>query len=741
MKKLLLILAAALLTLAAAATPTATQAASDLATRILPTLSKDIEFVEIPSEKDFYQLETVGGKLRISANNANSMAVALGDYLNDWCNVTVTWYQRDAVREPKTLPAIEVPVRRDALVKHRFFLNYCTFGYALPWWQWKDWERLIDWMALHGVTLALANTGQEAVWQQVWQEFGMTAEQTREYFVGPGYLAWHRMTNIDGWHGPLPQGWIDGQAALQKQIVERELSLGISPILSAFSGHVPVALKKIYPEANITKLSDWGKFQEKYNCWYLNPSDPLYDRIQKAFLAKQKELFGQDCHIYGLDLFNEIDPPSWDADYLYQAAKKTYEALVDSDPEAVWLQMGWLFYYDKHWTNELIEAYLKPVPKGRLIMIDYYCEMAEVYRRTDSFYGQDFIWSYLGNFGGNTMISGDFRDISTKLDRAYKEAGSGFVGVGCTLEGLGVDPQVFEYVLGRAWEKKGSDEQWIARLADRHAGFEDENYRACWHTMYDKCHKQISGKRGMIISSRPNLKGTNNWRNRGVTYDNHDLLKAWGQLVASKPSKDPSYKFDCANIARQCLENHFAALNQRALMCYNSGYTTLLDKTCDRMLTILDDLDAICGTDSYFLLGKWIEDARAWGTTPEEKDYYEQDARMLITVWGNRGAGLNDYAQRSYSGLIKSFYKPRWERFLGLLQTAARSGKKVDEKAFAEWSKDFEWDWALNDKTVFPSEPKGNPVSMSKALYKKYCKEIADAPGIVETMAHGANTK
>lgn len=705
------------------------EAASALACRILPRLGGQIEFVQEDSAVDFYSLETVDGRLRICGNNANSMAVGLGNYLSDWCKITVTWYVRDAVREPHRLPEVEGKVRREALLKHRFFLNYCTYGYSLAWWQWDDWERLIDWMAMHGVTLSLANTGQEAVWQKVWQSLGMSEEQTREYFTGPGYLPWHRMSNIDGWHGPLPQHWIDGQADLQKRIVSRELELGINPVLTSFNGHIPALMKDLYPEADIRPLGVWGHFEQKYNCWYLSPSDPLYDRVQTLFLDTQREMFGQDCHIYGVDPFNEVDPPSWDEGYLREAARSTYESLVRSDPQAVWLQMGWLFYYDKRWTPERIKAYMEPVPKGRLLMIDYYCEKAEVYRSSESFYGQDFIWSYLGNFGGNTMLSGNFKDISFKLDRAYREAGEGFVGVGCTLEGLGVDPQVYEYVLDRAWERNCTDEGWIDRLADRHAGFADRHNRAAWQILYDKCHRQLAGNRGMIITGRPSMEGWNKWRNRGCNYDNHDMLSAWGELCASRRSRAAAYRFDCANIARQCLENYFADMLQAALRQYRSAEADSLAATSARMLEVLSDLDRITGTDAYFLMGRWIEDARAWGVDDSQKDYFEQDARMLITCWAFRGASLNDYANRSYSGLIREFYLPRWEKFLGGLQEALSAGKEYDYQAFLEWDWDREWEWATSDRTRFETRPKGNPVRLGRRLYRKYRSEIAAAPG------------
>lgn len=35
------------------------------------------------------------------------------------------------------------------------------------WWDWEAWEKELDWMALQGINLPLAFTGQETVWQKV----------------------------------------------------------------------------------------------------------------------------------------------------------------------------------------------------------------------------------------------------------------------------------------------------------------------------------------------------------------------------------------------------------------------------------------------------------------------------------------------------------------------------------------------------------------------------------------------
>jgi hypothetical protein len=39
------------------------------------------------------------------------------------------------------------------------------------WWDWRRWEKEIDWMALQGINLPLAFTGQEAVWQKVFKVY------------------------------------------------------------------------------------------------------------------------------------------------------------------------------------------------------------------------------------------------------------------------------------------------------------------------------------------------------------------------------------------------------------------------------------------------------------------------------------------------------------------------------------------------------------------------------------------
>ena len=195
-------------------------AVTQLAQRIIPAQASQFEFVKVSNNKgkDNFTISSKNDRIVISGNNANSMAMGLNRYLRDYCNATVSWFAEVPVEMPSVLPMVSSPVQSTAKVERRFFLNYCTYGYTMPFFNWKEWERVIDWMALNGINMSLAITGQEMVWYNVWKKLGMTDTEIRNYFTGPTYLPWHRMANIDGWNGPLPMEWLQGQEELQKNL-------------------------------------------------------------------------------------------------------------------------------------------------------------------------------------------------------------------------------------------------------------------------------------------------------------------------------------------------------------------------------------------------------------------------------------------------------------------------------------------------------------------------------------------
>ena len=63
-------------------------------------------------------------------------------------------------------------------------------SYSFVWWNWFQWQKHIDWLALNGFNLPLAFTGQETIWRDLYLEMGLTQKEIDDYFTGPAFLAW-----------------------------------------------------------------------------------------------------------------------------------------------------------------------------------------------------------------------------------------------------------------------------------------------------------------------------------------------------------------------------------------------------------------------------------------------------------------------------------------------------------------------------------------------------------------------
>lgn len=696
----------------------AQHAASQLARRILGDKASSIKFKLVKDSGDVFTLMQQGGNILICGSNDNAMAMGLNHYLKEYAHVHVSWYASQPIELPSRLPRVPDTVSRRCSVPVRFFLNYCTYGYTMVWWQWKEWERFIDWMALNGVNMPLALTGQEAVWQEVWRELGMTDEEIRAYFSGPAHLPWHRMANLDGFGGPLPQRWTDGQRKLQARILKRERELGMTPVLPAFAGHVPRQLAQRYPQADIKQLSSWCGFEPTF---FLNSTDSLFPVIQRLYLNKQTALYGTN-HIYGVDPFNEMDPPSWEPEYLASVSRHLYSSLQQVDSAARWLQMSWVFYYKRgQWTPERLKAYLTAVPQGKMMLLDYFCEKTEVWRLTDGFFGQPYIWCYLGNFGGNTMLVGDLNGLENKLSSAMRQQAGNMVGVGSTLESFDNSPQIFEFLLERPWNLDDSlspVSAFTRRWADLRFGKVDSRCRDAWQLLVDSVYKDWSFYGlGTQMVARPSLSGHGTYYTKPYySYDNATLLRAIRLMFGSR-SKRASYGYDIANLLSQWMGNHFMEVRDAYTAAYRQGDTSAMRRYAALALEMMDDTDSLLCTVKALDYYEWARQAHSWGKTLHEKYYYETQARTLITVWG--GTVLNDYANRLWGRLLKHYYRTRWSLFFDAVDSSVATGNHFDEQAFGAKLSEFEHQWSDTATWIVAEGKRGTTLSVAAYIMKK----------------------
>ena len=136
-------------------------------------------------------------------------------------------------------------------------------------------------------------------------------------------------------------------------------------------------------------------------------------------------------------------------------------------------------------------------------------------------------------------------------------------------------------------------------------------------------------------------------------------------------------------------------------------------------LNILNDLDRLLATQPEFLLGKWLSDARQFGKDTPSKAYYEKNARVIITTWGNEGNEIIDYASRDLSGLISSYYKARWELFFKTLNKNLQENIPLDLAQSDREMAAFEWAWT-NENLEFRNTPQGDPVKIVREIYATY---------------------
>ena len=704
-------------------------AASALVERVVPGHGRDFVLEAIPDSAglDAFEVAQRAGKVVLRGSSGVAIASALNWYLEHVALVNVS-----LPLEPIRLGALRpvpAPVHVVTRYRLRYFFNYCTFSYSMAWWDWDEWQRIIDWMALKGVNAPLAVTGQEAVWRLVLTDLGFTRQQIADFLVGPAYLPWGWMGNIDGLGGPLPDSWIDGHVTLERRILSRERALGMTPVLQGFTGHVPQSITRVVPAAKIHQTGDWSAGFS--GTWFLDPLDPLFGRMGRRFVERQTELFGTD-HLYAADPFNEINPPSDDSSFIAEMSRAIYGAMRAADAAATWVLQGWFLYYQaKFWRAPQARAFLGAVPDDHLVVLDLWGDRYPVWRARRAFYGKPWVWNVLYNFGGKVSLNGDLPRIAANLDSvlAASPAERGRLsGIGMTMEGLGTNPIVPDFVMDQVWRDSVPPvEQWTRDYVARRYGAANGSAWHAWEILLATAFRSAA-QTGDFLAERPGfyVKGTAYRSEPVAPYDGRDLARALDSLLAAAPALGGSdaYQYDVVNLTRQTLDRLAVPMVDSVQAAFDRKDRPTFHAAERRVIELLGDLDTLAGTRREFLLGRWIADAKRWGTTDAERRLYEWNARNIITLWGTKctegeNDDLNLYAYKEWQGMFGSYFLPRWRAFFDRLDRSLETGVPFDRKPFAAAMCEWEQRWS-RASDAFPTEPRGDPVATARRVARKY---------------------
>ncbi len=639
--------------------------------RVLPRYEKDfhLQYVEAGDGYDTFRVYANGGTVNVSGNSAIALTSGVYYYLRHAVHAQFTW-EGEHFDLPKTLPDFG-PVGITSPYKYRLYYNVCAFGYTTPFWGWKRWQREVDWMALHGINMPLAMVGQEAVWQRVWRKLGLTQKEISDYFTGPAFLPWNRMGNIDKYAGPLPEGYIMGSEALQKKILDRMRELDMHPVVPGFSGYVPKAIKRIYPHTNIINMKSWAGFPPEYGTYMLSPLSKRFIQIGRMFIKEYRRIYGY-THFYLADAFNEMAVPVTKKGRYRQLAdfgKAIYNSIIAGDPNGVWVMQGWLFYSDRNfWDKPSVKAFLSAVPDNRMIIIDLSNEAFHGWKVLDGFFGKEWIYSVIHNFGGHNQLFGNLAFYAKNPVQMLSNPNHGrLVGFGISPEGTEQNEVIYELLTDMGWIHKPVHlDKWIENYCLSRYGGYPKNMSLAWDYLLKSVYSSHYGNALYYYQIRPTLD------RYSYGMDSKAFDKAVGLFLSCSGSLKGSelYRDDAIEVAAQYASLAVDSLLNRAVEAQAANNYNVRDRSFAEAFKLLRKIDELLRAHPLFRLKRWVDFARSWGKTQQQKDYYEEDAKLQITIWG--GPVLSEYAAKEWSGLIDGYYLMRWEAFADSLEHGTR---------------------------------------------------------------------
>ena len=694
--------------------------------RVTPGYSRQycLELMPAKDSLDCYEIGQRHGKVLLRGNNPVALATAYNQYLKKFCKAHVSW-MGNQLNLPEQLPLPENKVTNTINGKYRVYMNYCTLSYSAAWWNWERWQRELDFMAMNSINMPLSVVGIEAVWYNTLLKYNFSDEEARRFLAGPGHAAWQWMQNIQSYGGPLPKSWIDKQIRLGKQIMQRELELGMHPIQQGFSGYVPREMKAKYPEAKIRLQPSWCAFK---GAAQLDPTDSLFTQFGRSFLEEEKKLFGAHG-FYAADPFHESAPPIRTKEYLHEVGCSIDQLFKTFDPHSTWVMQAW----------SLREDIVKAVPKHRLLILDLNGSRST---KENAVWGYPLIAGNLHNFGGRVNLHGDLLLVASNQYKTAVEKSPNVCGSGLFMECIEQNPIFYDlaFEMPLHHDKVNLDE-WLKAYVERRYGTPIAHTNAAWQLLLKGPYAPGTNgtERSSIIAARPalNVKKSGPNTGLGIPYAPQLVIEAEGLLLQDSEQLQHSdaYRFDIVDVQRQLMTNLGQVIHKAAAAAFLAKDKEAFALHSSRFLQLLKDVDELLRTRKEFNFDRWLSDARANGTTEAERNLYEKDATALVTIWGADGDPLIfDYSWREWTGLIEGYYLKRWEKFYAMLQEHLDHGTEYQEKGLRlthgreafranKFYSDL-GDWELNFVAT-PNKQRtpitqGDEVAVARRMYAKY---------------------
>ncbi|GAA1762848.1 hypothetical protein GCM10009747_22900 [Agromyces humatus] len=653
------------------------ESARDSAERLIGSSADALDFVEfdvdddVEVQPDTYTVRAVGGRIRIAATTAATAVAGLNAYLGT-IGQSVSWNVRN-VEPGGELPLPEETITSTANVTHRFYGNDTEDGYTGAYRSWEQWEAEIDELAALGFNEVFMPVGSEAVYYEVFQEFGYTAEEMRAWIPLPAHQPWWLLQNMSGYPSGISEHVLEERAALGRKIADRLRELDMVPVLPGYFGTVPSAFAERNADARIEPQGGWVGFTRPD---WLDPNSGVFSALADSFYSTSEELLGAST-MYKMDVLHEggrrgsVDVPA--------ATRAIESALQSAHPGALWVFLGWQ-------NNPPKDVAAAVNPETTFIvdgLSDRYDGRGGL---EEQWSGVPYAFGTIWNFGGHSTIGAELSTWNERYWAWRDQEGSAVDGIAAMPEGGLNNPAAIDFFAGLAWRDGPVDVgAWFDDWTFRRYGVADDDAKAAWRVIAETAYtlpknSGYSEAHDGLFGAAPSLTKTTaaSWSPGSAAYDLAEFAVALEHLVAASDRIDnAAFRYDLMDVSRQVVSNTSRTLLPQVRRAYQSRDLAKFDALTTEWLSNIDLLDEIVGTQPQNLLGRWIADARAMAGNDAEADALEYDARSVITTWGEASAvqaGLNDYANREFQGLVGTYYKGRWSHYFDSLRAALVKG-------------------------------------------------------------------
>jgi alpha-N-acetylglucosaminidase len=577
------------------------------------------------------------------------------------------------------LPAPSEPIERASPYVFRYALNENADGYSTPYWDWPRWEREIDVLAASGINEVLVERGTDVVLYRTFRDFGYSDSEIRRWITLPAHQNWQLMDNLCCFDEPISRQLLSQRSQSARQMIGRLRELGITPVLPGYFGIVPDDFADRHPGAHVVAQGMWNGFKRP---GWLDPRDPRFAAVAASYYRHQRELFG-DTSIYDMEPFQEGGTPG---DIPVSAAAKCIQqALNRAHPNALWMILAW--------QNNPSPALLDGVDRSRLLIVDLDQGRTPNEHREVEFRGARYLFGGLWEFGGRTTLGANLYDYAERMPKMGTRAVSKMAGTALFSEGLDTNPVAFTLFTEMAWRTEPVDLlQWSRGYALSRYGCDDPHARRAWQILMQTAygghadgisgHGERDAAPESLFNAQPSLTATatSTWAPDQLRYDPKRFADALAELlqVAAPVRATATYQYDLVDVARQALANWSREALPQIKDAYDHRNEPLFRELTDRWLSMMDLENTLLASNSSFLLGPWLNWVTPWAANEDELRRLQYDARSILTTWGDRmasEAGLHDYGNRDWAGLVSGYYRPRWQLYFQRLDESLKTGR------------------------------------------------------------------